>query len=240
MSENIPSGPERAANPAPPTEAISVGSVDTPKPPIGKGTKISLTIAVVLVALIAIFAFMVPKFLPAPQQPAADYVGSWVAGKQSLEILANGEARGSDGCNGQGAKWSYEGEGIAFDGFFGTKMACVDADGKYEQGWLPSSAAAVLDSKGELHFFDRNGDELGSMVQGRPAERPAPGTAPGPLTDVTPSWETEESSAPGIAPGEPNPSAPDFDPEAPVSPEPRPMDLDDLGANQMLIQVTIP
>lgn len=240
MSENIPSGPERAATPAPPTEAISLGQVDSPKPPIGRGTKISLTIAVVLVALLAIGAFLVPKFLPAPQAAQSDYVGTWVADKQSLEILADGQARGSDGCNGQGSEWSYEGEGIAFQGFIGTLMACVDADGNYEQGWLPSSAVAVLDGEGELHFFDRDGKELGSMVQGQPAERPAPGTAPGPLTDVTPSWETEESSAPGIAPGEPNPSAPDFDPEAPVSPEPRPMTVDELESNQMLIQVTIP
>ena len=102
-------------------------------------------------------------------------------------------------------------------------MACVDADGNYEQGWLGGSAAAVLDDRGELHFFDREGNELGSMVQGQPADRPKPGENPGPLTDVVPEWETEESSTPGIAPGEPNPSAPDFNPEAPLSPEPRPM-----------------
>lgn len=197
MSEINPNSPQT------PPGGAETGT--QPKPAIGRGTKTILTVAVALIALIAVFALVAPKLFPAPAATSAEYTGSWVDGEQSLEIRPDGSASGTDGCNGQGSSWSFEGDGIVFEGFIGTMMACLDADGKYEQGWLPRSVSAVLQEDNKLHFFDADANEIGVMVRGEITRKPAPSTEDSPLAPGTdPGMTTAPEPRPSlIVPNDP-------------------------------------
>ncbi|WP_435747725.1 META domain-containing protein [Microbacterium sp. PMB16] len=93
---------------------------------------------------------------------AADIVGLWgedATGKPSLEFTADGEVRGSDGCNGIVTTYTVEGDRIALAPFASTLKACMGVD-----DWLRGARAAELDGD-VLVALDATGERLGELAR---------------------------------------------------------------------------
>jgi heat shock protein HslJ len=132
----------------------------------------AIVISVSTVVLVSLMA----ERLADPEITEQDFLGLWNAEDQFLELSESGEARGNDGCNGQGSQWTFDEGRIQFEGFFGTKMACPDESGEYKNGWLGQSASASFENgdSSELFFYDRDGELLGSMERGPESPDPRP------------------------------------------------------------------
>lgn len=205
--------PQSAAVPAEPTSTLPTAEPQSKDRGPGKGTWIFLTVAVAAIALIAILAAI---FTPRAVGPVAeaDYIGTWSAGMQSVTISADGEARGTDGCNGQGSRWTMGSNRINFDGFVGTMMACLTPEGKMLNGWLGQSSYAQLDvaDSNQLIFYGQSGEQLGVMIRGA-APEPMPGRPmptgdpmlPGPDDPTVPGPADDSDSLVDPMPGKPDP-----------------------------------
>lgn len=185
--------------PAAPTTALPTVEPEHPKLVKNRGPALAfliLAIVVVVGLVLAVFAMI----YSANRSTSSGYIGSWGSGMQSLTISADGEALGTDGCNGQSSRWTMRGDRIEFEGFIGTLIACLGPNDRLMNGWLGQSASAKLDpaDPNRLIFFGQNGEELGSMVRGAVPEpmrgRPMPTgepmlpgpddpTVPGPADD---------------------------------------------------------
>ena len=132
----------------------------------------AIVVAVGTVVLVAVMAERLSDFEPSEDE----YLGLWNAEDQFLEISEGGEARGSDGCNGQGSQWTLSDGKLSFDGFVGTKMACPDENGEYKNGWLGQSSSARFEDGNpeELFFYGQDGKLLGSMERGPESPDPRP------------------------------------------------------------------
>lgn len=203
---------QSAAVPAEPTSTLPTAEPQSNHRGPSKGTRIFLTVAVAAIVLIAILAAI---FTPRAVGPVAeaDYIGTWSAGLQSVTISPNGEARGTDGCNGQGSRWSLGADRINFDGFMGTMMACLTPEGKMLNGWLGQSSYAQFGTDpNQLIFFGQSGEKLGSMVRGA-APEPMPGRPmptgdpmlPGPDDPTVPGPADDSDSLVDPMPGRPDP-----------------------------------
>lgn len=184
-----------------------------------------LAIVLVLGLVLTIFALV----YSANRSASSGYIGSWGSGMQSLTISADGEARGTDGCNGQSSRWAMKGDRIEFEGFMGTMMACLGPDDRMMNGWLGQSSYAQLDvaDSNQLIFYGQSGEQLGVMIRGAVPE-PMPGrpmptgdpmlpgpegpTAPGPADD----GDALVDPRPGIEVPKPRPMFPEL-PNAPDS-----------------------
>ena len=186
MSEREPLNTGSAEPPAP----LSTAAPGPKRSPLSKGSAIVL----LAVGFIAIFTILAMIFTPRATGPVgavdeAGFIGNWSSELQSLEISANGEARGTDGCNGQGSSWSYSAGTVSFDGFVGTMMACLDEDGEMLNGWLGRAATASFESSSpdRLSFYDGEGKKLGELTRSAGSDSPtSPPLAPGPLDDPGP------------------------------------------------------
>ena len=102
----------------------------------------------------------------APEAPTVDdVVGVWgtpgVRGEPAMELEADGNFGGHDGCNSIGGTWQLDEEGIVrFGPIHATMMACEGVD-----EWLLKAASAELQGD-SLVFSDRSGDEIGSLARG--------------------------------------------------------------------------
>lgn len=192
MSEREPLNTGSAESPAP----LSTAAPGPKRSPLSKGSAIVLLV----VGVIAVFTIIAVIFTPRTSGPVgnaeeAGFIGTWSSELQSLTISQNGEARGTDGCNGQGSTWSYTDGELRFGGFIGTEMACLDDEGNLLNGWLGKATTASFEGSDpdRLTFYDRDGKSLGALS--RTAEDgPLPGEvdptspplAPGPLDDPGP------------------------------------------------------
>ncbi len=209
-----------APAPAAPTTALPTGENPHPKP---IPAIVFLLVAIVLViGIVATAAALVYS----SQKPSAGFIGSWAAGIQSLEISPSGEARGTDGCNGQSSHWHAEGNRIVFEGFMGTMRACMGPGDRLLNGWLGQAASAELQPgiPNQLLFFDQTGGQLGHMVRSETVEplpqRPVMPTGepflPGPLK--TPNPDDWNNLADPGTPMPDNPGPRPLNPELPNSP----------------------
>lgn len=190
--------------PAAPTTALSTAGAEKPKLIKNRGP----AIAFLVVALVVVFGLVlaVAAMVFGSQKPAAGFVGNWASGAQSLEIRADGEAQGTDGCNGQGSRWHQAGDRIVFEGFMGTLMACMGPGDRMLNGWLGQSAFAELDASNSnrLNFFDQNDSMLGFMVRNGTVE-PLPEQ---PVMTGEPDFPQPVDPMPGFP--EPRPMYPDL------------------------------
>lgn len=90
-----------------------------------------------------------------------DLSGLWgvqdTEGIASLELVDDGTATGTDGCNRMTGAWEQDGTQVAFGEWATTRMACPSVD-----TWLSLSVKATLEGE-NLIFFDENGVELGTL-----------------------------------------------------------------------------
>jgi len=98
---------------------------------------------------------------------ASAFVGEWGdeggSGQPFLELTAQGDVLGSDGCNRLVGTWSEDGDVARLDQLASTLMACPDVD-----AWLAGAhSARIVD--GELAVSDQSGTELGTLERA-PAE----------------------------------------------------------------------
>ena len=108
---------------------------------------------------------------------AEDYLGTWVdpegtdeEHRQEITLIADNMAGGSDGCNRISSKWLFDEsrESIVFEGFFGTEMACMGADGEVAPSWVrQASEASFVDTsdKDTLTIYDVAGNRLGDLTR---------------------------------------------------------------------------
>lgn len=114
----------------------------------------------------AVIAFALAGCTPATASP---FVGTWGASTESaqpsLELSADGEVVGSDGCNRLVGTWS-EDDGVArLNQLASTRMACLDVD-----DWLSRADSARIVA-GELIIRDAEGTEIG-VLEASDAARP--------------------------------------------------------------------
>ncbi|GAA1520183.1 hypothetical protein BJ978_001061 [Agromyces terreus] len=114
--------------------------------------------------------------LPAGLRPAtsADLAGRWIPAGISVstdphvEFMAGRAWRGSDGCNGQAARWTLESDGrMLTTGGLSTSIGCEGAD---VPGWVSGTRLVGFEGA-ELVLLDRDAVELGRLVRER-AEAP--------------------------------------------------------------------
>lgn len=197
-----------------PAQAEPMRALPTVDPTSPKKAKSGKSSGLLLGAIITVLALIlaVLALVLTTRGTGGGFVGSWAAGSQSLEIRADGEARGTDGCNGQSSSWSQAGDRIVFSGFMGTLMACMGPGDRMLNGWLGQSASAELDptDSNRLNFFDQADGFLGSMVRNGAVE-------PLPQEPIMP---TGDPYFPGpIDPSDPLPGRPDPRPMYPDLPD---------------------
>lgn len=212
---------ENSTTPAPAAPTTALPTVENPHPKLVKNRGPAIAFLVVAIVLVIGLVATVAALVYSAQKPSAGFVGRWAAGIQSLEISPSGEARGTDGCNGQSSRWHAEGNRIVFEGFMGTMMACMGPGDRMLNGWLGQAASAELQpgNPNQLVFFDQTGGQLGYMVRNGAVE-------PLPQQPVMPTGEP-------FLPGPTDPQVPGpaddwdslVDPSAPMpgAPDPRPM-----------------
>lgn len=91
---------------------------------------------------------------------ATEIVGLWrtdSTGEPHLEFTADGDVRGSDGCNGITTTYSIDGETIDVASFASTLKACKDVD-----GWLRSVRAVEIDGD-VLVVMNSAGEQIGEL-----------------------------------------------------------------------------
>jgi heat shock protein HslJ len=102
-----------------------------------------------------------PTDVAEPQDAlAADVVGTWgedTTGTPHLEFTADGQVRGSDGCNGIFTSYAVDGHRIELAQFASTLKACPGVD-----DWLRGVRAAELDGD-VLVVLDGTGARLGEL-----------------------------------------------------------------------------
>ncbi|MFJ5956134.1 META domain-containing protein [Paenarthrobacter sp. NPDC092416] len=90
------------------------------------------------------------------------FVGAWGdtndAKQPSLELMSDGSASGTDGCNRLVGSWSEDGKTVSFGGFSSTRMACEGVD-----TWLSNAATAKIQEDGKLAVFGQGGTQIGTL-----------------------------------------------------------------------------
>lgn len=95
-----------------------------------------------------------------PQASAEGKWGSEAEGKPQLVLEEGGVLSGTDGCNRLIGSWEATGSAIEFGEVATTLMACPDVD-----TWLSGLASAEVHGS-ELHIFDADGKEIGTLARG--------------------------------------------------------------------------
>lgn len=79
--------------------------------------------------------------------------------KPYLELSADGNISGTDGCNRLMGSWTFDGSTVSFGQLASTKMACQDVD-----TWLVGAASATVDGD-TLELFDAEGQQIGTLAR---------------------------------------------------------------------------
>lgn len=93
-------------------------------------------------------------------EQAIDPVGRWgtdAGGQPFLELVDDGSAHGSDGCNRLLSSWTTEGDQITFAPLATTLMYCEGVD-----TWLSRAATASVDGD-RLVVRDASGAVIGTL-----------------------------------------------------------------------------
>jgi heat shock protein HslJ len=123
-----------------------------------------------LTALVAVpLALALASCTPSPTLTTGSPVGRWGDvddGGAHVTLLADGTARGHDGCNGIGGKWSVaHHSSVVFTDMMMSLVACPGGD-----HWLSSMSSAVV--VGDLlYVLDADGDEIGILPRAREVTR---------------------------------------------------------------------
>jgi heat shock protein HslJ len=90
-----------------------------------------------------------------------DVTGEWAQKDSeplvSLELIASGNASGTDGCNQLNGTWKIDGSAVDFSPWASTMKACDGVD-----TWLSNATSATVDGD-TLTVLDDGGKEIGTL-----------------------------------------------------------------------------
>ncbi|MGJ3190465.1 META domain-containing protein [Paenarthrobacter sp. FR1] len=111
-------------------------------------------------------AFVAVALLAGCAGSSSPFVGVWGdtsdTKQPSLDLKADGNATGTDGCNRLIGSWKEDAKTITFGGFASSRMACEGVD-----TWLSNAATAKIQEDGKLAVFGQDGSQIGTLNSGK-------------------------------------------------------------------------